>query len=113
MVIDDEMKKKLALLIQEKIKQDFESVHLTGNLMNSIHIEQSGDSILINVDAPTYDISRFKKEGVIVYNGLGSYAQEVDDTGGFSGKHKDYIERAINDAINDWMSFYGIKGRIL
>ena len=34
----------------------------------------------------------------------GSYAEEVDKTGGFSGEHKDYVERCIRKGIEKWKS---------
>ena len=55
---------------------------------------------------------RFRKEGAIVYTGKGSYAEAVNKKGGFSGSHKNYVERAIELAIFTWMKSNGIKGRI-
>lgn len=94
---------KLAQKIRNKIKEDFKDIHLSGNLMDTITIEQIPDGYRVTVNAKMYDISKFKKEGIIVYNNKGSYAQEVDVTGGFSGKHKDYIERAVTESLQEWL----------
>ena len=95
---------KLAEKIKEKIRNDFKEVHLSQNLMNTISISSTPTGFLIDIPAEIYDLAKYYKEGVIVYTGAGSYAEDVDINGGFSGKHKDYIERAILESVNEWLA---------
>ena len=58
-------------------------------------------------------LEKWEKEGVIVpYEKGGSYASQVDKTGGFSGKHKGYVDKCIDLAISQWLTKYRINGRI-
>ena len=46
----------------------------------------------------------FSKTGKIVYTYNGSYASQVDVTGGFSKEHKDYINRCIDKSVREWLA---------
>lgn len=106
----EESKRKLASFIAQRIVDDFELVHLSGNLMDTIRIENQKGTIRVIIPAIRYSIATFKQRGVIIYQeGLGSYAEEVNKRGGISKKHKGYVERALYDGINDWLSYLGIK----
>ena len=52
--------------------------------------------------------SNLLRKGSMVYedNLAGSYADQVDITGGFSKDHKDYVERCIRKGIERWASQY-------
>lgn len=89
--------------IKKKIKEDFAVVHLSQNLINTIEIRRTTFGFELEIPAEIYDIAKWYKDKVIVYRGTGSYAQAVDVEGGFSGKHKDYVEDAIKDAIREWI----------
>ena len=95
---------KLAEKIKEKIRNDFKEVHLSQNLMNTISVSSTPTGFLIDIPAEIYDLAKYYKEGVIIYTGAGSYAEDVDINGGFSGKHKDYIERAILESVSEWLA---------
>lgn len=112
MGVSDEMKKRLLLLIKEEIDNEFFNVHLSGNLSRTITIDNSNGGLTLTIPAQIYDITQYKKKGVIIYKGSGSYANEVDNTGGFSGKHKGYVDKAIDKAINRWMAEYNMQGRV-
>lgn len=126
MEITTEMKKRLADLISDAIKTDFEYVHLSGNLMDSIEIhtdlytytdQKTGklvkqERVVVDIPAPTYNKAIFFKTGALVYNGKGSYASTVNRTGGFSKQHKNYVERAIQTAVSVWLREYNLKGKI-
>ena len=85
--------------IYGNIEKEFDLVHLSGNLVDTMRGPmRSGHGKLV-IPADTYDISLYRREKVIVYNGIGSYASEVSKTGGFSGVHVGYDERAIDKAI--------------
>lgn len=92
----------LAEKIKNKISKNFENIHLSGNLMNSIVVRRTTNGFEIDIPAEIYDLQKWYKEKVIVYTGEGSYAQAVDTEGGFSGTHTDYVEKAIKEAIAEW-----------
>ena len=95
---------KLAEKIKQKIINDFKEVHLSQNLMNTISVSSTPNGFLVDIPAEIYDLAKYYKEGVIIYTGAGSYAEDVDINGGFSGKHKDYIERAILESVSEWLA---------
>ena len=98
----DEKVQELAELIRAYIRANFETVHLSGNLMDTITVEKTADGFTVEIPAEIYDLKRWKKEKAIVYTGEGSYAEKVNQTGGFSGKHANYVEDEIEIAIIDW-----------
>lgn len=102
-MISEELLKKLADKIKTYLKKDFEEIHLSENLMNTIEVSKTESGFLIEIPAQVYDIARFKNEKVIIYTGSDSYANEVDNSGGFSKKHKDYIENAVLKSIEEWI----------
>ena len=113
MKVTEEMKKDLVKLIVENFKKEFFTVHFTGNLMDTIEIHQTEDGIAVEIPAMRYSFEKWEKEGVIVpYEKGGSYASQVDKTGGFSGKHKGYVDKCIDLAISQWLTKYHINGRI-
>ena len=91
----------LANAIQRKLKESFDEKFLSGNLKNTITIEETDDGINITIPAQRYNISLFNEKGVVQYNSNGSYAQAVDEYGGFSKTHTNYVEFAITDAIRE------------
>lgn len=104
---------KLAEKIKEKIRNDFKEVHLSQNLMNTISISSTPTGFLIDIPAEIYDLAKYYKEGVIIYTGAGSYAEDVDINGGFSGKHKDYIERAILESVSEWIAENELRSKVV
>lgn len=103
-MVSSENMRLLALLIEDEIKKEFTFTHLTGNLKDTIRIEKNGnEGYNIIVSAKLYDIAKWKETGVKEYR-PGSYASQVDKTGGFSKKHKDYIDRCINRALDRWLT---------
>ena len=99
----------LAEKIKKYIKKDFEETHLSGNLMENIYVTLTDKGIDIEIPAEMYDINKFLKEGVVVYTGEGSYAEQVDEIGGFSKKHKNYVEIAIRKALKEWIAENNFK----
>lgn len=90
--------------INNKLKENFMKIHLSQNLMNTIEIHKTTYGYEIEIPAEMYDIERYIREGVIVYTGEGSYANEVNKTGGFSTHHKNYVEKAILEGISEWIT---------
>ena len=101
----------LANEILTEIKKDFEVTYLSGNLRDTLKVYPTEDGITVEIPAQRYDIKKFTKEGVIIYT-EGSYAQAVDEYGGFSKKHKDYVERAILKAIETVLRRNNQKGDV-
>lgn len=116
MEISIQQKMRLGILIQEEIMKEFKSVYLSKNLINTIRVYYTGGlwdaSVTVEIPAEIYDIHKFLDEGVIVYTGEGSYASQVNIDGGFSGKHKDYINFCISNAVNKWLGENGFQGGV-
>ena len=113
----------LAKLIVSKLKEEFREKHLSGNLLNTIKVENIKDKIIINIPAQTYNMLLYQTKGVVVHTSNGSYASRLDETGSefyvypkgtrsggkriHPGNHKGYIERIINEAIIEWSNNIG------
>lgn len=109
-------KLKLAKIIIQNLKAEFDKVHLSGNLANTITIKQyqniNGDSGFdIEIPAQIYDVVLYRKKGVVVYTGKGSYANAVDVTGGYSGLHTNYVDNCIRKSISQWLTLMGLKAK--
>ena len=105
MVSEGKMK-FLAWLIQDEIQKEFSVYYLSGNLKKSVKIEKNGgNGYNITIEAPRYDIKEYKRTGVKISK-PGSYASSVNETGGFSKHHKDYVNKCIERALQRWESTY-------
>ncbi len=105
-------KLKLAELIVERIKKDFEEVHLSGNLASTINVRVVGNNVEIEIPASMYDVQKYLEEGVFIFTGEGSYASEVDTYGGFSGKHTGFFERSVEQGTKDYYKLEGKEVRV-
>ena len=99
----------LAQKIEANIKKEFEYIHFTGNLMETIQITPSENGFYIDIPADMYDIKTWFEKGIIVYTGEGSYAEAVNQQGGFSRTHTGYVEYAIKKAINEFLKEKGYR----
>lgn len=103
----------LAKILVKNLKKEFANVHLSGNLANTIKLVQKrvNNEVYYEVQIPAqiYDIGLYRKRGVIVHTGAGSYADIVNTSGGFSGTHTDYIDRCVQKSIQEWASLSKIK----
>lgn len=106
------LNESLTKLILEELKKEFETVRLSGNLINTIKVYSNEGKWFIEIPAEMYDINKYKKSGVVVHNRKGSYASQVDKSGGFSGKHVDYVDRCIQNAIQKWIKQNNIRGKV-
>ena len=93
----------LAKCIEEAFREEFELVHLAKNLINTIKIENNNGVITIDIPAMKYNMKKFKETGVVKYYYRGSYAEQINNTGGLSGKHVGYIERCIEKGVQKWL----------
>lgn len=114
---------RLANLIVAKLTEEFSAKHLSGNLLNTIKIENMGNEIKIHIPARTYNMLLFQTQGVVIHTSNGSYASRLDESGSefysYSqgtrkggkrvkpGNHKGYVDRIINSAISEWSSALG------
>lgn len=103
---------QLANKIVEKLKKNFANVYLSGNLKDTIKVNKTPNGFEVEIPAKIYDLAKFYKTGAIIYTNNGSYASEVDETGGFSGVHKNYVEMAIYQAIYEWMKENNYNGSV-
>lgn len=110
--LSNKSKQRLARTIADKVRDDFLETHLSGNLMRTVSTYHGGGGdFIVSIPALRYDLELYRKKGVIVTTpGKGSYASEVDMSGGFSKKHKNYAERAVFSGIEAWMSKCGFEG---
>ena len=99
------LQRQLAIAIDRNIYEDFALRHLSGNLMNTLQITYGEDDASVRVPAVRYDLKEYKSRGVIILHPeWGSYADKVDKTGGFSGTHQNYADRAIFKAVRETLS---------
>lgn len=99
------LKLSFALILKEELRKEFEFVHFSKQLYNSIQIVPGDDGkIHVLIPPQMYDINFYKKRGIIKHISQNSYAMAVNRYGGFSGKHKDYIPRCIYNTIRRWQS---------
>lgn len=90
----------LAQIIVDELKKEFAIKHLSKNLVNTIKVIPSLDEVRVEIPAQIYDMLKFKKEGVVVYDRLkGSYASQLDESGSMFGNHKGYIDSVISKSI--------------
>ena len=114
---------ELTFIILQKIQEEFDVKHLSGNLMNTIEVNNTDDSIQIIIPAKTYNMLLFQTKGVVVHTSNGSYASKLDEEGSSfnvyphgtrkgakrisPGNHKGYVDRIVNEAVSEWMARKG------
>lgn len=109
----DYYKQKLASIIQKNLQEEFKTVHFSKNLMNTIKVSKNSEGNWeVDIPADLYNLKQFKKKGVIIKTYKGSYAERINQTGGFSGKHKGYIETIIAKSVKEWLAAIGKKGKV-
>lgn len=110
----EKAKQLLAELIVERITAGFDTKYLTKTLVKSIEIKNGDNgSILIEINAPMYDLKEFSKTGNIVTPDKNkSYASNLDLQGSYWKNHKDYIKKAIDEAIPIWLKRVEEQGKV-
>ena len=108
-----------AVNVREFIEEDFAITYLSGNLRDTTKVYKvNNNSFVVHIPAKVYNINLYRKKGIIVYGDnahktnyskdlksykplhQGSYAEAVNTSGGFSKKHKNYVERALDKALS-------------
>lgn len=102
------LQRQLAQAIRQNIYQDFAERHVTGNLMNTIEVIYGEDEVRVRVPAVRYDQKEWSKsKAIILLPHEGSYANQVDVTGGWSRTHQNYADMAITSALNSVLGMMG------
>lgn len=113
-----EDKMKIASYIREEIDKEFSEYFVSRNLVDTIEIydELSWDGskcAIVSIPAEIYDYHIWKNHRAIIYTNEGSYASEVNERGGYSKRHVDYIDKAIERAIERWSQESDFAGVII
>ena len=109
MKIDNNDALQLANYFKEfLVNVEYADVHLTYQLATMSRVVINDDGTSVQINAPTYDVGQYREKGVIIHDNKGSYASANDTEGGFSGEHKDYIQRAIEYSIEKFLKSKGI-----
>ena len=117
----------LSNIIIRRLKEEFSIKKLSGNLINTITVEQGENDIKINIPAQTYNMLLYQSKGVVVHTSHGSYASKLDEEGSEfyvypegtrkgsrlikPHNHKGYINKVINEAIQEWQRT--IKNKVI
>lgn len=117
----------LSQVILKNLKEEFEFKHLSGNLINTIVIENMENEIKIRIPAQTYNMLEYKRSKVIIHTTHGSYASKLDKEGSSfmvylnesrkgskrisPRNHIGYIDNVINKSIAEWKGM--ISGEVV
>lgn len=107
-----DLSQSLAEIIIKHFQAEFGTIHLSRNLIDTIRVYPIKGGYEVKIPAQIYDIGLYRRTGAILYVGNASYASQVDKDGGFSGTHRGYINRCINNAIQEWKAINHIKAEI-
>lgn len=110
------MTEELQLMIYYNLV--LQSPVLSGNMQNMIDalglygLDPVNDESRILITAPTYDMKKWKKEGVIIHDFRYNYAESVNEEGAF-GRHNSsehWVNRVINRCCDEFARKHG--GRV-
>ena len=86
---------------------------LSGNMKANVQIEDIESNFArISISAPSYDISKWKKTGIIEHDGKYDYAISVNEVGAFGGKStksKHWVNKTIVNACRIIGSLYNAE----
>lgn len=118
MAFSKEELKLLAIIINQHLQVEFYDKFLSGNLKNTIEIEDLGKEIRVHIPAEKYNMLQYQTKGVVIHNGRGSYASQLDEEGSSfmvyplgtkKGSYKvsprnhiGYIDKVIDESIREW-----------
>lgn len=132
--------KDLARQILVALKKEFETKKLSGNLINTVRVDEYDDYVEIHIPAPTYDFYEYFMHGVVVPPKKGgipeSYAVTLDASGSqFTlywetapkngvgrgnvrkkvmkpRNHVGYVNRTISEGISTWSSMQELEIKV-
>lgn len=97
----EKLPSQMAENLKRKIAKDFSKVYLTHNLVDTMNVEARANQATLHIPAIRYDFKEWNKNKVVVHHPeWGSYANQVNITGGFSTFHTNYIDIAIRELVN-------------
>ena len=100
--MQDTLFAELKSLVHEVVKLDCPI--LSGNMKAYIKIESIGQNeMTISISAPSYDLKKWKKTGVIQHTGEYDYAISVNKLGAFWGRSRKsqyWLNKSLNKACN-------------
>lgn len=113
----------LANIIIKNLKEEFSIKRMSGNLINTIQVEEEQGNIKIIIPAQTYNMLLYQTKKVVVHTNNGSYASKLDEEGSSfmiypkgtrkgsyrakPGNHKGYIDTIINKSLTEWSQLSG------
>ena len=108
---NDNLHQELSMLILTALQMD--SPVLSGNMKTNIEmVEMSGDTAKIVISAPSYDIAKWRKTGMIEYTGEYDYALSVNNLGAFHGrsqKSKHWVNKSLEKVCKIIANQYGAE----
>lgn len=105
-----QLKDSFARILAEEFRKEFSVIFLSKQLYNSIRVFVDEDGRYhVTIPAQVYDIDFYRKRGIIKHIGTEGYSLDVNITGGFSSRHKDYVAKCIERTIYRWAGENGIK----
>lgn len=108
-MISRDMLSYLAMDLKEMLQKEFEAIHLSGNLAETIQIRPTEFGFEVDIPADIYDLKLWYDKGIVIYTGEGSYAQAVNESGGFSKTHTGYVEDCIRLTIEKWLKYFNLQ----
>ena len=109
----ESLEQSLAKILADEFRNEFRTIHLSGQLLKSIKVSKDdSDNYMVRIPPQIYDIAFYRRYKVVKNISTDSYAIDVNLSGGFSGLHKDYIQKCLSIAIQKWAMQNNIKYRI-
>lgn len=108
---NDNLLQELSMLVLISLQMD--SPVLSGSMKNHIElVEMAGNVARIKISAPSYDIAKWRKTGMIEYTGEYDYAVSVNNVGAFSGrstKSRHWVNKSLNKICRIIANQYGAE----
>lgn len=109
----EKLTSSFASILAECLRDEFKTIHLSGQIMDEIHISTDGKGVYsVEINPRIYDVWSYKKKGIMKHTSPNSYALDVDTEGGFSGMHVGYVYKCIQAAWALWSIQNGIKSDV-
>ena len=105
MDVNKELTKAFAYSLVDNIKKGFKTMHVSGNLADTIVVYETNNGYNVEIPADKYDVWRFLYEGVIIPTNKGSYANTVDIYKTLKvpkphpNTHKNYVSKSIENTL--------------
>lgn len=101
-------------ILVRNIQKEFSIKYLSKNLVDTIEIIQTPDTLQVVIPAEVYDMYKYQKDKIILHNrGAKSYASALDSEGStvlingkfvHLGNHEGYIDEVIRASLQEWIA---------